>query len=365
MTKSRALPICDLHCDTALEIFAEKKLTDSSCQVNLENMNKANVGIQIFACFVSSNIPQKSRFELALRMIDSFKKELLRYPEKITLCTSTEQVEQAMASGKIAAILAIENGMAIESDLDKLMRLYEQGVRCMTIIHATSGDWAISSTDKSPAFNGLTQFGEQVIKEMNRLGIIIDISHAHKITVDRIIAINEHPIIATHSCAATICPIGRNLTDDQIKQIAEIGGMIGVNFFPGFLDANYKQLFEKRCGNLFAKLDEYEKEAGTDPKAISNAFFRFNAEFKKSMSDITVPIERVIEHIDYIINLVGENYVGFGSDFDGVPDLPQGLENCSGFNLIRSKLIEKDYSEQRMKKICFENFLRTFKSVCG
>ncbi len=365
MNNNTTIPICDLHCDTAFEIFAGKKLNQATTQVNLNCLKNAHVGIQLFACYVSSNVPAHSRFNFTIQMIDAFKKEVQNYPGAITICRSPDDIKLALSENKIAAVLTVENGMAIENDLRKLQALYDAGVRCMTITHSQSSNWALSSTDQAPAFDGLTEFGESVIRRMNELGMIIDVSHVHQLAVDKILEISKHPVIASHSCAAALCPSGRNLTDRQIKRIAKNGGMVGINFFPAFLDRSYNQEFTKRSGDIFQRLDDIEIQAGDDPALISEAYVQFHQEIKNLMRSFQVPVDSIIQHIDHIIELVGDSSVGFGSDFEGVPTFPEGIDNCSGFNLIRSKIEERNYSRETVEKIFYQNFMRVFRSVCA
>ncbi|OQX96115.1 hypothetical protein B6I21_01915 [candidate division KSB1 bacterium 4572_119] len=363
MTEVQSIPASDFHCDTPYEIFAGKKLTDTSCAVNLDALKKGNVGVQVFACYLSPNIPEKSRFELINNMINAFKRELKFYPDEIELCLSVHDIEKTLKKNKIAAVLAIENGMAIESDLNKLNYFYEAGVRLLTVIHSVSSDWAISSNDTDPAFDGLTPFGEQVITEMNRLGMIIDISHSHEKTVEKILDVSKAPVIASHSCASAICQTPRNLNDDQIKRISSQGGLIGVNFFPGFLDQKYSQLFTERCGDIFDTLDEIETEAGGYVKIVSQAYSDLANEVQEKMADIRVPAEKVVEHLKHFIKIGGIGCVGFGSDFDGVPDLPDNLKTCAGFSYLRNVLLKKGFSIDEIEKICYKNFLRVFENV--
>ncbi len=365
MEIQQPIPICDLHCDTPGEILAGKKLLDRSCEVNLPDMLSGNVAIQIFANYLSPNIPGDRRFATISKMITTFKQELAAYPEQIGLCTSSIEIKRCLSQGKIAAILSIENGMAIESDLDKLQQFYDAGVRCLTIIHSVSSDWAISCNDRSPAFDGLTPFGEQVIKKMNQLGMVIDISHAHETTVEKVLKISSLPVIASHSCAAALCPIPRNLTDAQLEKIASRGGMVGINFFPAFLDYDYYQKSLSRCGDIFDKLDEMEKQAGADAAALSRIFAAFRAEFKEKMADTRIPLARIFDHIDHIVKLVGEDHVGFGSDFDGVAALPEKMESCAAFALMKQEFAARNYSKQAIEKICYKNFLTLFEQVCG
>ncbi|NOZ60894.1 MAG: membrane dipeptidase [Calditrichaeota bacterium] len=359
------IPVCDMHCDTAFEILAGKSLATEDCQVNLPAMKRANVKIQVFACYISPMTSKGARFPMLMNMIAAFKKEIEKYPEEITLCTDSSQIESAMASGKIAAILAVENGMAVENNVYNLQTIYEAGVRLMTIVHSVSSDWAISSNDKNPAFDGLTENGAKMIAQMNRLGMIVDVSHAHEKTVTQVLQISEKPIVASHSCAATICPVPRNLTDDQIRQIATRGGMVGVNFFPGFLDHEYWQTLLENCGDLFEKLDEMEVQAQGDAKKISDAFQEYREEFRREMAGKNVTLNAVIDHVEHIRALVGDDAVGFGSDFDGVPALPEGINSVADFHTLRERMVERGISGETLEKISYKNFLRVFRTAVG
>ena len=359
------IPVCDLHCDTAFKVFIGKKITDPSLEVNLGCMLQGNIGIQVFACYLSPNVPQHQRFNLTLDMIRTFKREVDQYGERIQICTRSSDIKAAIASKRTAAILAIENGMAIENNPDNLQRFYEEGVRCLTIVHSASSDWAISCNDASPAFDGLTAFGESVVRRLNRLGMIIDISHAHSQTAEKIMALSEQPVIASHSCAAALCDVSRNLTDNQIEAVAQSGGMIGINFFPGFLDFDYYRFFINHCGDLLTRFDQMEQQAGANLEQIAAAFASYRDQANQRMANNTLSSERIIDHIDYIRKLVGEQYVGFGSDFDGVPVMPRGMESCDGFNLLKHQLRQRRFSEDTIANICYRNFLRVFKTVCG
>ncbi len=359
------IPVCDMHCDTAFEILAGKSLVTNDCQVNLPAMKEANVKIQVFACYISPMTSKGSRFPMLMDMITAFKKEIDQHSDQIVLCTTSQQIESAMAEGRIAAILALENGMAIENNVYNLQTIFEAGVRLVTIIHAASSDWAISSNDKNPAFDGLNEDGMKMIEQMNKLGMIVDISHAHEKTVSQVLQISERPIVASHSCAASICPVPRNLTDDQISEIASRGGMIGVNFFPGFLDYDYYQTLLENCGDLFDKLDEMEKEAKGNPQKISVAFKNYRQEFREKMAHKVVSLDAIIDHIEHIRKIAGDDAVGFGSDFDGVPALPRGIDSIANFNELRERMVKRGISGEALEKISYKNFLRVFKNVVG
>ena len=325
-------------------------------------MKEANIMLQIFACYLPSSVPFNYRTEVVLKMLNKVEQEIDTNSKKITVCTDISSVKQALHQKKIGAILAIENGMAIENNIKNLKMFFDKGIRLMTIVHAESHDWAISSNDENPDFNGLTDFGEKIITAMNEMGMIIDLSHSHDSTVKRVLSITKKPVIASHSCVYSLCPVHRNLKDKLIKGIADCGGMIGINFFPGFLDSSYSKIMTAKVGVLFDELNNMERKASADIVTITNLYNRFNLKFLKAMPASKVPVTRIFDHLDYIINLVGDDFVGFGSDFDGIPDFPVGIKDCRGFNLISEQLTKKGYSEQTIEKICYKNFLRVFEA---
>jgi membrane dipeptidase len=359
------IPICDLHCDTILKLMGGVGLEDTALQVNLSYLEQAGVGLQVFACYIPTTIPPGRRFPLANRMIDCFEQNVALHADRITICRADTDVEEARSQGKIAAVLAVENGSAIESDLKNLDALYKRGVRLMTLIHSQSNDWVISSNDRSPKFDGLTDFGSDVIAAMNDLGMIIDVSHSHDVTVRQVLDLSTKPVIASHSCAHNLCPVPRNLKDDLIKGLAAGGGLVGVNLFPGFLDPGYQQIAEKHAGDLFSELNKAEEAAGEDMGKLAKILDAFAVHFTSIMRAHRVPVEQYLRHINYIVELIGEDYAAFGSDFDGIPDLPDWAKDCRIFSLIRQKLLESELGRAGVEKVCWSNFRRIFKTVCG
>ncbi len=359
------LRICDLHCDTALLWQAGRSLEDTSLHVSLPYLQEGNVGLQVFAAYVPGTLPKDQGFSFALQTINRFKEEIEKYSSRIALCRNSHEVEAAAAQGKIAALLAVENGDAVENDLKKLEALYKMDVRLLTLIHFKSNDWVISSNDKTPNFDGLSGFGEEVVAAMNDLGMIVDVSHAHDRTVERVLALSRTPIVASHSCMYGICPIPRNIKDDLIRGISAGGGVVGVAFQPAFLDCAFREIAEKRGKDVFSELDRLTRRAGADGAKLGRAWMKFAKNFKNMMASEKVPLEKLLQHIDYLVDLVGEDHAAFGSDFDGIPDTPVGLEDCRGFVNIMEGLRLRGYSRKRLEKICWSNFLRVFKTVCG
>jgi membrane dipeptidase len=359
------MKICDLHCDTAQLWQTGSTLEDTSLHVNLPCLIEAGVGLQVFAAYVPPSLPKDSRFSFAAGMIDRIKEEIGRHSTHITLCRSAREVAETVDRGRIAALLAVENGDAIEEDLSKLEQLYRMGVRLMTLVHSRSNGWVISSKDKEPAFDGLSSFGTDVVEAMNSLGMIVDVSHVHDRAVERILECTHAPIVASHSCLYALCPIPRNINDQLVRGIASAGGVIGLNFMPAFLDPDYRKIAEQRCKTVFAELDRRNEKAGVDPEKLGKAWTQFTVDYRKAMASERLPLEKLLQQFDYLVDLAGEEVAAFGSDFDGIPDTPAGVDDCRGFENILQGLRRRGYPQNRLEKICWSNFLRVLETVCG
>jgi membrane dipeptidase len=347
-----------------MAIAAGKSLEDPGLQVNLPAMKEAGIGLQVFACYVPPSVPAGRKFDFARRMLDALDRELEAHPADISVCRTYQDVLDTRAAGRIAAILAVENGDALEHDLRNLEALHARGVRLLTLVHSKSSDWIISSADREPAFEGLTRFGEEVVAAMNKLGVIIDVSHAHDLAVDKVLEAGCRPIVASHSCAHALCPVPRNLRDGLIRDIAAGEGLVGVNIFPGFLDAGYAAAANK-FGDLFAALNREEEKAGTDIAKHFGINRILDEKFATFMSARKVSLDRYLEHVFHIANVAGDDHVAFGSDFDGIPALPEDVTGCRGLGLVRDKLAEAELPRKSIEKICWTNFLRVFQAVCG
>jgi len=359
------LRICDLHCDTGLLWQGGSSLDDASLHVSLPYLREARVGLQVFAAYVPASLPQGRRFSFARQILEAMIEEIERHPAHIAVCRSSHEVALAAEGGRIAALLAVENGDAIEEDLGKLEQLHGMGVRVMTLIHTRSNDWVTSSNDKSPKLDGLSPFGEEVVEAMNELGMIIDVSHAHDRAVERVLQRSAAPVVASHSCMHALCPIPRNINDTLIRGIASGGGVVGVNFQPAFLDCDFRKKAQQEGKEIFTALDRLTEEAGSDPAKLARAWRKFTADFKLAMAAERIPLDRLLQHIDYLVDLVGEDHAAFGSDFDGIPDTPAGIEDCRGFAVILRELRSRGYSRSRLAKICWTNVLRVLTAVCG
>jgi membrane dipeptidase len=300
-------------------------------------------------------------------MIDSIEAQVTKYAGDIAICRTAAEAEQIVAEGKIAAFIGIENGVAISNDLENLQYFHDRGVRYMTLTHTSSSDWCISSADTAPAFHGLTDFGREVITTMNELGIIVDISHASVSAVEEVLKVTTDPVIASHSCVHAICPHDRNLTDEQIRAVAANGGMIGINFYGGYLAPGnmWTQLSDSIFKSHKAEIDSLREVYQEDRDARYAAMQPIFDEVETELDKLNISVATVVDHIDHIVALVGPDHVGLGSDFDGVFGLPQGLKDCSMVPNITKELLARGYSEEDIMKILGGNFMRVFRQVCG
>jgi len=267
-------------------------------------------------------------------------------------------------------LIGVEGGYAIENELGMLRSFHRCGVRMMTLTHWLDTDWADASGDPEPQLGGLTGFGEKVVKEMNRIGMIIDVSHVHDETFWDVMRLSKHPVVASHSCCRALSGIHRNLTDDMLKALAENKGVIGICFVPEFLNV-------KNAGKLEALRKELLPGYGlpVDGRAYAGAETaakrKFREEFRRKLEDPrlrfpAVDVATVADHIDHVVKVTGStSYVGLGSDFDGTSSTPGGLENAGKLPAITAELVRRGYKDTEIKKILGGNFLRVFRKVCG
>ena len=305
----------------------------------------------------------------ALELIDLTHRVVDGHPNDMMLATTPAEIRAAKKANKLAVLIGIEGGHAIEDSLAVLRQMYRAGVRYMTLTHTNTNHWADSSgpfyepdfdPKKSIVHEGLSSFGESVVKEMNRLGMIVDISHVSDDTVDDVLAVSRAPVMASHSSARALANMPRNLTDDQIKRIVAKGGMININFGSIFLD-------QKGYDGMRAKLAKIKREWAAIRQKYKNdpgkAAEARRALYKSFGPPHRTPWTTVIDHIEHVIKIAGEDAVGLGTDYDGVGDTPLGLEDVSLLPKLTQELLRRGHSEARVKKVLGENFLAFFARV--
>lgn len=328
---------------------------------DLSRLRSGGVDVQIFSIFCGPE--QQQPYAFANREIDSVYEWANRAPNRMTIVRTPAELKQAIKDKRLAAMLGVEGGHMIEDKIENLDALYVRGVRYMTLTWNNSTNWATSAADEttkgdSLAHKGLTDLGKKIVQRMNELGMIIDISHNGEQTFWDVIKLTKKPIIASHSCVWKFCHHRRNLKDDQIKAIAKNGGVIHLNFYAGFLDSTY----EKKAAQLLAKhkpeIDSLVAH-GTQP---DYAGIMTMEKYKDETNAIRPPLSLLLDHLDYIVKLVGIDFVGLGSDFDGIEAGPKELNGVQDFPLITKALLDRGYSKKDVRKILGENFLRVFKA---
>jgi membrane dipeptidase len=328
---------------------------------DLQRMKEGGVDAQFFSIWCDGNM--KNPYAWANREIDTVLAWTNRNPGKMVQAFTAADIVAAAKQKKLAALLGVEGGHMMENDLNKLDALYKRGVRYMTITWNNSTDWATSALDEttrgdSLTHKGLNDFGKQVIKRMNELGMLVDLSHVGEQTFWDAVNTTTKPVLVSHSCVYALCPFRRNLKDDQIKAVAKNGGVIHLNFYSGFLDP----AFEARSDAFTAKhKTEMDSMLKINPEPYFMQVYLFN-KYPDEVKTLRPPMSLLLDHLDYIVKMVGVDFVGLGSDFDGVNSLPAGLDGVEDFPKITEELVKRGYSNKDIRKILGGNFLRVMKA---
>ena len=357
--------LVDTHNDFPSASIEKKVSLDSELlgktHTDLARLRAGGVDVQIFSIFCGPE--QQQPYAFANREIDSVYEWANRAPMRLTIVKTPDELKRAVKDKRLAAMLGVEGGHMIEDKIENLDALYVRGVRYMTLTWNNSTSWATSAADEttkadSLPFKGLTDLGKKIIKRMNDIGMLIDISHNGEQTFWDVIKFTKKPVIASHSSVWAICHHRRNLKDDQIKAIAKNGGVIHLNFYAGFLDSTYEK---KALGFLATHKPEVDSmiAAGAQP---DYAQIMLMEKYRDEVASFRPPLSLLIDHLDYIVKLVGIDFVGLGSDFDGIEAGPKELNGVQDFPLITKALLERGYSKKDIRKILGENFLRVFKA---
>jgi membrane dipeptidase len=329
---------------------------------DLQRMIDGGVDAQLFSIWCDGN--KQNPYAWANREMDTVLAWTNRNPGKMVQAFTAADIINAAKQKKLAILFGVEGGHMIENDLNKLDALYKRGARYMTLTWNNSTDWATSALDEttkgdSLQHKGLTGLGKEVVKRMNALGMLVDLSHVGETTFWDAINTTTKPVLVSHSCVYTLCPHRRNLKDDQIKAIGKNGGVIHLNFYSGFLDP----AFEKRSDAFTAKhKTEMDSLLKVNPEPYFGNEFLF-AKYADEVKGLRPPMSVLLDHLDYIVKMIGVDHVGLGSDFDGVNSLPQQLDDVTTYPLITKELLKRGYSKKDIRKILGGNFLRIFKQV--
>ena len=356
--------VADTHDDTT-QRFLDGKFDlgprSSAGSIDIPRMKEGGLGAIFFSIWIPSKITGPTAVNQTLIQIDAVREQVRKHSSDLSLATTAAEVREAHKQGKIAALMGVEGGHMINSDLGVLRRYAALGVRYMTLTHSGNDEWADSSTDKA-VHNGLTDFGKHVIREMNRLGVMVDISHVSDKTFYDALEVSKAPLIASHSSCRAICDAARNMTDQMVKDLAAKGGVIQINYHVGFLSQEFRDA-EKAKPELEKEIQaEINKRCGDNAACKLVEGGRVVHEYMNAGKLPRVDYAKIIEHIDHAVKLVGAEHVGLGSDFDGAT-MPFGMEDAAKLPHITEALLQKGYSEGDVKKILGENTLRLMAEV--
>lgn len=359
--------VVDSHNDILTASIEKKVSMDDDLKgkthSDLQRWKQGGLDVQLFSVWCDGEKPEPYQF--ANREMDILDAIVQKNPDKIVLTKNTREIQQTVKAGKIAAMFGVEGGHMIENSLDKLNHLFERGARYMTLTWNNSTSWATSAWDETnkkdsleKTHKGLTDFGKQVVKRMNELGMMVDLSHVGEQTFWDAISITTKPVIISHSNAWTLCPVPRNLKDDQIKAVGKNGGVISLNFFSGFIDTGYRRKeaqFEKAHQ---AEIDLLKARGMQAEYAVTTISERYPQEAMEARPTL----EQLLEHLDYIVKLVGADHVGLGSDFDGINSAPRGLDDVTSYPLLTAALVKRGYTKAQITNILGGNILRVLKA---
>jgi membrane dipeptidase len=322
---------------------------------DLARMKQGGLTAEFFSVYVDRKYASGGAARRALDMIDYVYRAAEKHPDELMLAYSAADIRRAKKQGKIAALMGIEGGHAIEDSLMALRDFYRLGVRYMTLTHNNTNNWADSCCDEAK-HNGLSDFGKDVVREMNRIGMLVDVAHVSDKTMSDVLDVSTAPIIASHSSARALGDRPRNIPDDLLRRIGQNGGVVMVNFYPGFIDPKVIEASKARDIRLKPELDALKEKYKDSPKMLEDETNKLYAANPLPPT----PLSILIDHIDHVAQVAGIDHVGLGSDFDGIPTVPVGMEDISKLPNITYELLKRGYSEQDIRKVLGENFLRVF-----
>src|SRR3984893_16057694 len=351
--------VFDTHADTPQRLFFDQfdlAKRDAEGCVDIPRLREGGVGAIFFALWVPVEITGVAATRRARDLLAVTLKQIEIHGDDLSLSTSSREVRTARAENKIAVMLGIEGGHAIDNDLAVLREFHARGARYMTLTHNAATEWADSSND-TPRHNGLTDFGQQVIREMNRLGMLIDISHVSDSTFYDVLEISRSAVIASHSCCRALCDAPRNLDDAMIEALAARGGVIHITFHDAFLSQEYATANRALASESESREEAAEHEFGQNEARKLIEGQRWSDELIRAGKLPQVRWEKIADHIDHAVGIAGADHVGVGSDFDGA-FMPAGMEDASKFPLITEGCLHRGYREADIRKILGENTLR-------
>jgi membrane dipeptidase len=356
--------VVDTHDDTTqrlLDPTFDLAARQSDGNIDIPRMREGGLTAIFFSIWIPGKIMGPEAVQKALKQIDAVRETIRKHPNELVLATTADDVRAAKQQNKIAALMGVEGGHMIGNDLSVLRTFAALGVRYMTLTHMENNEWADSSTAK-PEHNGLTDFGKDVVREMNRLGIIVDISHVSDKTFYDVLATTKAPVFASHSSCRSLCNAARNMSDEMISDLAKNGGVIQINYHVGFLSQEFRD-YEAAHPDAEKEInEEVKKRCGENESCKSVAGDQVVRDFMEAGKLPRVDWNLIVEHIDHAVKIAGPDHVGLGSDFDGAV-MPMGMQDVTHIPQITDALLKKGYTESDIRKILGENTLRVLSEV--
>lgn len=356
--------VVDTHDDTTQRLVNDKfdlGHRDPAGHIDLPRMREGGLDAIFFSIWIPSSVTGPIAVKRALDQIDAVREQVRKHPKDLRLATTAADIRRAHGEGRIAALMGIEGGHMLDNDLGALRMYAALGVRYLTLTHSSNNDWADSSTDKA-VHNGLTDFGKDVVRELNRLGVIADISHVADKTFYDALDTSRAPVIASHSSCRAICDHPRNMTDEMMKALAAKGGVIQINYYVGFLSQELRSATQANPELVKQMEAEVERRCGKNEACQLIEGERLMHDMMAQGKLPRVEWEKVIEHIDHAVKVAGAEHVGLGSDFDGA-GMPYGMEDVTKIPQITEALLKRGYAEGDIRKILGENTLRVMEEV--
>jgi membrane dipeptidase len=356
--------VIDTHDDTTqrlLDPHFDIAVPHTDGNIDIPRMRDGGLTAIFFSIWINGKILGPNAVKQALDQIDAVRETVRKHPNELVLATTAEDIREAKKQKKIAALMGVEGGHMMGNDLAVLRTFAALGVRYMTLTHMQNNEWADSST-ATPEHNGLTEFGKDVVREMNRLGMMVDISHVSDKTFYDALAVSKAPLIASHSSCRALCNAARDMTDDMIRDLAKHGGVIQINYHVGFLSQQFRD-FEVAHPEVEKEIsEEVKKRCGTDEACIEVTGDQVVRDFMKAGKLPKVDWTLIVDHIDHAVKIGGIDHVGLGSDFDGAV-MPLGMQDATHLPQITDALLKKGYSDADIRKILGENTLRVLTEV--
>jgi membrane dipeptidase len=357
----------DTHNDVVQRVLAGEDLSKRTTHghSDLPRFIEGGVDVELFSIWVPPEKTGRGYFEQAVEQMDSIDALARRNPDRMAMGNSADDIDSLVAAGKFVGLYGVEGGHAIENDLSKLDYFYSRGARYMTLTWNNSTDWATSASDETdpanpPAHPGLSDFGRQVVRRMNDLGMLVDISHVGERTFRDVMGATRKPVIASHSSVWNISPHRRNLKDGQLKAIRDNGGVVFINFAPWFIDSTFGRREAAMRKSRARRIDSIQATIRGD-EFIKDLYS--SEQLSAEYDTIRPTLSQVLDHFDYVARLIGVDHVGVGSDFDGITVAPAGLDDVTRFPELTKGLLERGYSVRDVEKILGGNFMRVLRAA--